>query len=57
VLAALEQNFHKMDEMLVTPEGNNELNEIRRKHQGEGMNEDKIGNNAGCTANVLVFDD
>lgn len=48
--AALEQTFCRMDEMLQTPEGVNELNEIRRKYQGEG-------NNAGCTANVLVFDD
>lgn len=48
--AALEQTFYRMDELLQTTEGANELNEIRRKYQSEG-------NNAGCTANVLVFDD
>ena len=54
---ALEQNFHRMDELLLSAEGKIELNEIRKKNQGEGVHEDGIANNAGCTANVLVFDD
>ena len=53
---ALEETFHRMDEMLLA--SNSELNDIRKKHQGgDGMNEDNISHNAGCTANVLVFDD
>lgn len=46
-----------MDDMLLTPEGTKELNEIRRKFQGEDMDNERIGSHAGCTANVVVFDD
>jgi protein phosphatase 1G len=53
---ALEETFHKMDEMLLS--ANDELNQIRKKHHGgDGMSEENICHNAGCTANVLVFDD
>ena len=55
---ALEETFHRMDEMLQSANANEELNLIRKKHHGsDGMNEENICHNAGCTANVLVFDD
>lgn len=46
-----------MDDKMRTEAGIAKLNEIRKSQQGEGQMDSKISYNAGCTANVLVFDD
>lgn len=46
-IPALEETFEKMDLLLRTPEGKQELNEIRKFDKGES--------NAGCTALVVLL--
>lgn len=54
---ALEQTFRKMDELIQAPESCKEIVEYRKTQDGwDGGLEEDLGRNAGCTANVLVFD-
>jgi hypothetical protein len=54
--AALEQAFKNVDELILSPEGQNELRIIR--YQNERVNEHEkefIGDAVGCTANVVLI--
>lgn len=54
VAKALEQNFKRMDELLLTEEAHKELNEIRKNLTGGGANYgEKIGANTGTLFSLL----
>lgn len=54
---ALIETFKKVDEMISSPAGAEELKKIRREGGGDssGGDDDTISSMAGCTANVLII--
>ena len=53
---ALDIAFKKVDEAIISEEGIKKLKAIRSKiGEGDHINDDKIANGTGCTANVLLI--
>ena len=53
---ALVETFKRMDELIGSKEGEEQLNLIRKNYDGQGgSNGNRISNSCGCTANVVLI--